>query len=162
MTTIDVDIKLDTNGKNYMATVSDLHASGKRSDIFRWKISRKDNFPNKATVILQFVGNGKSAINGPFDDAEQSLGRYETTGNNLIGLVSTCASGPFSYSLSWVDGGAEKVLLDPEIVIDGDAAPLTKFKQSLRAVLKQLRKAGHANGRGSAKSKKQGSKAKKR
>jgi hypothetical protein len=150
VTNIEIEITLDPVTNQYVATVDILNAPAKRAGFVRWHIKRMDGFPAAATVIIQFVNQStppKVPTDGPFIDGSMTHGRYPTQGNFIYGLVGLLASGKFPYTISWDDGGTEKLLLDPEIVVDGNLIILTKFIKGLTTALQALKKADKARGK---------------
>jgi hypothetical protein len=113
----------------------------------RWQVKRKDSFPDDATVILQFVSSPtppKTNTDGPFVDGGVFNGRYTTTGKYITDLVGFTADGSYNYTISYDDNGTERLLLDPEIVVDGNAPILNKLLKGLQAGLKVVRLAAGA------------------
>lgn len=135
---LDVDIEFDTTAGKYKATVSDPKAHAKKLAVVRWTFKRKDGFPANAKVIIQFVDQSippKSAVDGPMLDG---AGRYSTTGKHLSGLISPFAKASYYYTISYDDNGTVKELLDPEIIVDGNAIVFERFLKGLRLALKAL------------------------
>jgi hypothetical protein len=162
-TNLNIDIDLKTGA--YKATVNDSKAKAKRAGHVSWLLSRKDGFPKKANVILQFVDkttDPKTPIDGPFDDGKKTKGRYETKGKTLGGTISLGADGPYNYKLSYIDNGTEKELLDPELIVDGNSGPLAKFLKSVRAEFKRLQQRLKSRGGSTRKKAKKAKRAKKR
>jgi hypothetical protein len=144
ITDVEIEIKYDNTYGSYVAIVDKRKAGAKRGGCVRWKIKRRDGFPNNATVIIQFVDSSrppKSPVDGPFFDGAKTHGKYATTDNSIINLIGgSTADGGFNYTISYDDAGTEKMLLDPEIVVDGNAPLVIKFFKGLEAGLRQLRR----------------------
>jgi hypothetical protein len=140
-TNITATITYDSVNKEYVAAVNKMKASGKRTGYVVWTLDRKDKFPKNAKVILQFVDRDtqpKVNVDGPMDDAKTSHGRYETTGQNINTTVGNSATGRFFYTLSYDDGGTERLLLDPELIIDGNAPAYNDFLRRIKAGFRKL------------------------
>jgi len=150
VTNIEIEITLDPITRQYVATVDIKNAHAKRAGFVRWHIKRKDSFPDAAPVIIQFVNQStppKAPTNGPFFDGSLTHGRYTNEGDFVYGTVGFTANGSFPYTISWNDSGTEKLLLDPEIVVDGNLIMLTKFIKGLHAALRTIKKTDKARGR---------------
>jgi hypothetical protein len=138
----DLIITIFRNGNDYAARVDNGKAKAKKAEHVTWQLEREDGFPKRAPVILQFIDANKKSDDGPFIDGSSTHGRYTTTAKDLGGTVDLAASGPYAYKLSYIDGnGTERLLLDPEIIVDGMALKLIQFLRALQQDGKKHRRA---------------------
>jgi hypothetical protein len=136
-----VDFSIAVSGSvaaGFTATVSPQLKSAKKAGYVRWNIDKiPGDFPKKAKIFLQFNDQNKAPVDGPFDGANLTKGRFDAKGKYIGGTIST--SGESSdYSLYYDLEGVVKLLTDPELVVEGDSFALVKFMRARKAGLRAL------------------------
>jgi hypothetical protein len=115
------------------------------SQFAQWRIHGANLLPAGSVVYLQFVDKlaGKAPIDGPLFEGDKKNGKYQSTpsGNTLfIESIVTGANDPYSYQIGYEVGGTPHLLLDPEIVVEGQSPQVLKFLRGVIAAWKESRK----------------------
>jgi hypothetical protein len=115
------------------------------SQFAQWKIQGANLLPDGAAVYLQFVNKlaGKAPIDGPLFDGDKKKGKYKSTpsGNTLfIESIVTGVDGKYAYQIGYELDGTSHLLLDPEIVVEGQSPQVLKFLRAIIAAFKQSEK----------------------
>ena len=127
-----VTVKIVENSGVYSASVDEDPYSRAWSELAKWKIQGANLLPSGSVVYLQFVdkANGKAPIEGPLYDGKKKGGKYnsQAAGNTIfIESVVSGANGGYHYQIGYELNNQPNLLLDPEIVVEGNAPLIKKF-----------------------------------
>lgn len=143
----------------YKTAVDEDPYSRAWSQLAQWKIMGVNNLPAGSIVYIQFVDKtpAKAPIDGPLFDGSKKKGKYKssTSGNSVF--IESIVTGPddgYNYQIGYELGNVQTTLLDPEIVVEGNARLALQF-------LREVIKAWKLKRRGSKKKKAKAKKAKK-
>jgi hypothetical protein len=148
-------ITITETGGVYSATMttSDKLIRAQPAELVIWKVSAPPGFAHQ--VYIQFVDNSPAVGHGnPVDGPFNGLRRldavlYKLNAGKTVylipgGFLGQFTDTPFQYEV-WLDDGSgdDKRLIDPEIIVDGDANnPLTlkkfPFLQKLAGKVQKL------------------------
>jgi len=133
-----------SDNKGYKACVDPVSLGAKRGHKVKWSvIDDSTDFPKQAKVYVQFVTD-----DGCLVDGKKNKGRYlasrKTNGkdHNLGSQIAYDAGQygqafPYSYMLGYQYQGVDYPLVDPEIVVEGDAnvaGVVTQLSVALQAL----------------------------
>ena len=140
-----ITIVQDSTTGDYSATIAVHPMHRKKVALAQWVADEPQGFPADSTLFIQFVertSNGKVNVDGPLAFGSRTHGRHEFERKVLGGgrvrhhldWLTAFDGGHFWYQIGYNDG-ADHILLDPELVVDGESTVLTKL---LRLLLAQL------------------------
>ena len=146
----------------YQASVTRDPLRVKPGHDINWKVNEPDGFPRDAVVFLQFyenIDNQKVQSSGCLEDGDKYNGKQpgKKSGANdhrVDGRTRRNARGNFLYEIFYSEGGNNYLLLDPEIIVEGDpprgvVKKKTAKKKAVKksAAKKSGKKASKATGR---------------
>ena len=146
-----VTVTIAENSGAYSATVDEQRYSRALSELAKWKIEGAKVLPAGSVVYLQFVdkANKKAPIDGPLYDGKKNKGKYDaqSSGNTIFieSIVFGC-NGSYDYMIGYELDNQLHPLLDPEIVVEGNAllikrllqARVSEWQQSLKARVRSV------------------------
>lgn len=173
-----LDINITGSSGNYTATVSNAHCRAKPGKDLTWVVHEPAGFPADAVVFLQFyevIGDQKVYSSGCLVDGAKNNGKQPghkggANDHRVNGRVGASAHGSFLYEIRYSDPSGDYMLLDPEIIVEGnpplDGRPPKRKrkggKKRGKAAKKAKKKAGKKAGKKKAAKKGKAKKAKKK
>jgi hypothetical protein len=126
-----LDINITGMPGAYTATVTDEFLKVKPGHDIKWKVKEPGGFPRDAVVFLQFYENiedQKVYASGCLVDGDKTNGRRPGKKNGandhrVEGRTRLNAQGRFLYEISYSESGNDYLLLDPEIIVEGNPDP---------------------------------------
>jgi hypothetical protein len=142
---VDFSIEiLGDAGSGFTATVSPQAQKAEHAGFVVWFIDKiPKDFPKKAVIFLQFLEKsllGKTPVPGPFVGGSATNGRFDARSRVIGGVIKTTGKS-CDYGLYYEETAGKPIeLLDPELVVEGEAPPLTNFMKARQAALAALLK----------------------
>ena len=123
-----LDINISGSSGNYTATVSNAHLRAKPGKDLKWVVHEPVGFPADAVVFLQFyelinaqkVYSSGCLVDGAKNNGKQPGHKGGANDHRVTGRVGSAAHGSFLYEIRYSDSSGDHMLLDPEIIVEGN------------------------------------------
>lgn len=126
-----LDINISGTSGNYTATVSNAHLKVKPGKDLKWVVREPAGFPGDAVVFLQFyeLTDGQKVyasgclVDGAANNGKQQGNKGSANDHRVTGRIGLAAQGSFLYEIRYSDSTGDHMLLDPEIIVEGNPNP---------------------------------------